>query len=65
MWLSRTAALITAIALSAGVLFGVGVYSLVILVGDLRKNGLKMVAIGLGAAAAGFLIGRLFHTAGA
>ena len=65
MWLSRTAALITAIALSAGVLFGVGVYSLVILVGDLRKNGLKMVAIGLGAAATGFLIGRLFHTPGA
>jgi VIT1/CCC1 family predicted Fe2+/Mn2+ transporter len=65
MWLSRTAALITAIALSAGVLFGVGVYSLVILVGDLRKNGLKMVAIGLGAAAAGFLIGRPLHTAGA
>ena len=31
--------------------------------GDWRKNGLKMVAIGLGAAAAGFLIGRLFHTA--
>jgi len=61
----RTAALITAIALSAGVLFGVGVYSSVTLVGDWRKNGLKMVAIGLGAAAAGFLIGRLFHTAGA
>jgi VIT1/CCC1 family predicted Fe2+/Mn2+ transporter len=51
--------------LSAGVLFGVGVYSSVILVGDWRKNGLKMVAIGLAAAAAGFLIGRLFHTAGA
>ena len=49
--------------LSAGVLFGVGVYSSVTLVGDWRKNGLKMVAIGL--AAAGFLIGRLFHTAGA
>ena len=64
MWLSRTAALITAIALSAGVLFGVGVYSLVILVGDLRKNGLKMVAIGLGAAAIGFLIGHLFHATG-
>ena len=30
-----------------------------------RKNGLKMVAIGLGAAAIGFLIGRLFHTTGA
>jgi len=65
VWLPRTAALITAIALSAGVLFGVGVYSSVTLVGDWRKNGLKMVAIGLGAAAAGFLIGRLFHTAGA
>jgi hypothetical protein len=32
-------------------------------VGDWRKNGLKMVAIGLGAAAVGFLIGHLFHTA--
>ena len=65
VWLPRTPALITAIVLSAGVLFGVGVYSSVTLVGDWRKNGLKMVAIGLGAAAAGFLIGRLFHTAGA
>jgi vacuolar iron transporter family protein len=65
VWLSRTTALITAIALSALVLFGVGVYSSVTLVGDWRKNGLKMVVIGLGAAAVGFLIGRLFHTAGA
>ena len=65
VWLPRTQALILAIVLSAGVLFGVGVYSSVTLVGDWRKNGLKMVAIGLGAAAAGFLIGRLFHTAGA
>jgi len=65
VWLPRTPALITAIVLSAAVLFGVGVYSSVTLVGDWRKNGLKMVAIGLGAAAAGFLIGRLFHTAGA
>lgn len=65
VWLDRTPALITAIVLSAAVLFGVGVYSSVTLVGDWRKNGLKMVAIGLGAAAAGFLIGRLFHTAGA
>ena len=63
VWLPRGTALITAIVLSAGVLFGVGVYSSVTLVGDWRKNGLKMVAIGLGAAAAGFLIGRLFHTA--
>jgi predicted membrane protein (TIGR00267 family) len=65
VWLPRITALITAIALSAAVLFGVGVYSSVTLVGDWRKNGLKMVAIGLGAAAIGFLIGHLFHTAGA
>ncbi|MGD0705999.1 MAG: VIT1/CCC1 transporter family protein [Trebonia sp.] len=62
VWLSRTPALVTAIVLSAGVLFGVGVYSSVTLAGDWRKNGLKMVVIGLGAAAVGFLIGRLFHT---
>jgi predicted membrane protein (TIGR00267 family) len=65
VWLSRTTALILSIVLSALVLFGVGVYSSVTLVGDWRKNGLKMVAIGLGAAAVGFLIGRLFHGAGA
>ena len=65
VWLSQTAALVTAIVLSALVLFGVGVYESVTLVGDWRKNGLKMVAIGLGAAAIGFLIGRLFHTTGA
>ena len=37
----------------------------VALVGDWRKSGLKMVLIGLGAAAIGFLIGRLVNTAGA
>src|SRR5690242_9245273 len=65
VWLPRTAALITAVVLSAAVLFGVGVYSSLTLVGDWRKNGLKMVAIGLGAAGVGFLIGRLFQAAGA
>ena len=64
VWLPRTTALILAIALSALVLFGVGVYSSVTLVGDWRKNGLKMVAIGLGAAAIGFGIGHLFHATG-
>ena len=64
IWMSRTTALITAIVLSALALFGVGVYSSLTLVGDWRKNGLKMVVIGLGAAAIGFAIGRLFHTAG-
>jgi VIT1/CCC1 family predicted Fe2+/Mn2+ transporter len=61
--LPRTPALVTAIVLSAMALFGVGVYSAVTLVGDWRKSGLRMVAIGLGAAAIGFLIGRLFNAA--
>jgi predicted membrane protein (TIGR00267 family) len=65
IWLARAPAVVVAIVLSAAVLFGVGVYSSVTLVGDWRKNGPKMVAIGLGAAAVGFLVGRLFHTAGA
>jgi vacuolar iron transporter family protein len=63
-WLSRTTALITAFILSAAVLFGVGTYSALTLVGDWRRKGLQMVVIGLGAAAVGFLIGRLFHAAG-
>jgi len=50
--------------LSAAVLFGVGAYEAVSMVGNWRKKGPQMVAIGLGAAAIGFLIGRLFHTAG-
>jgi hypothetical protein len=53
-----------AIVLSALVLFGVGTYQAVTLVGDWRKKGLQMVQIGLGAAGIGFLIGRLFHAAG-
>jgi VIT1/CCC1 family predicted Fe2+/Mn2+ transporter len=63
VWLSRTAALITAIVLSALVLFGVGAYQALTLTGDWRKKGLQMVAIGLGAAAIGFLIGRLLGAA--
>ena len=62
--LPRTEALVLAILSSALVLFGVGVYSAVTLVGDWRTSGLKMVAIGLGAAAIGFLVGRLFNVAG-
>ena len=65
VWLARTPALVLAIVLSALVLFGVGVYSAVTLVGDWRKSGLKMLVIGLGAAGVGFLIGNLFHAAGA
>lgn len=64
VWLPRTTALITAFIFSAAVLFGVGTYSALTLVGDWRRKGLQMVVIGLGAAAIGFLIGRLFHAAG-
>ena len=64
VWLPRTTALILGIALSALVLFGVGSYEAITLVGDWRKKGIQMVMIGLGAAAIGFLIGRLFHTSG-
>lgn len=61
---TRLPAIVAAIALSAVTLFAVGVYSAKTLVGDWRRSGLQMVAIGLGAAALGFLIGRLLHTAG-
>ena len=64
MVVARTPAISLAIALSAVTLFAVGVYSAKTLVGDWRKSGTQMVAIGLGAAALGFLIGRLFHTMG-
>ena len=64
MWMARSAALVLAIVLSALALFGVGVYSAVTLVGDWRKNGAQMVVIGLGAAAVGFAVGRLFGAAG-
>ena len=62
--LARTPALILAIALSALALFAVGVYSAVTLVGDWRTSGIKMVVIGLGAAAIGFAVGRLFNAGG-
>jgi VIT1/CCC1 family predicted Fe2+/Mn2+ transporter len=61
---TRTPAVIAAVALSAVTLFAVGVYSAKSLIGDWRKSGLQMVAIGLGAAGLGFLIGHLFHTTG-
>ncbi|MEA2610174.1 MAG: vacuolar iron transporter family protein [Chloroflexota bacterium] len=63
--LPRTPAVVVAIALSALALFAVGAYTAVTLVGDWRRSGLKFLAIGLGAAAVGFLVGRLFGAAGA
>jgi len=55
-------AIVVAIALSAVTLFAVGAYSAKTLIGDWRKSGLQMLTIGLGAAAVGFLIGRLLHS---
>ena len=64
VWLPRDAALVIAFGLSAMVLFGIGVYSAVTLVGDWRTSGVRMVIIGLGAAAIGFFVGHLFSAAG-
>jgi vacuolar iron transporter family protein len=65
LFLARTPALILAIVLSAVALFGVGAYTAVTLVGDWRRSGLNFLAIGLGAAAIGFFVGRLFNATGA
>ncbi len=59
--LARTPALVVAIVSSGIVLFGVGVYSSVTLVGDWRRNGVQMLVIGLGAAAVGFAVSSLIH----
>jgi VIT1/CCC1 family predicted Fe2+/Mn2+ transporter len=61
VFLSRSTALVVAIVLSAVVLFGVGAYSAITRVGVWWRQGVKMILIGLGAAAVGFLIGNLFH----
>ncbi len=63
LWLARMPAVVLAIVLSALVLFGVGVYSARSLVGNWRRSGLKMLIIGLGAAAIGFAIGLPFQSA--
>jgi VIT1/CCC1 family predicted Fe2+/Mn2+ transporter len=65
LMLPQMPVLVVALVLSAFALFGVGFYSARNLVGDWRSSGVRMVVIGLGAAALGFLIGLLFHTAGA
>lgn len=49
--------------MSAAVLFTVGVYKAKTMVGNWWKSGLEMLAIGIGAAIVGYLIGKLFHVA--
>jgi VIT1/CCC1 family predicted Fe2+/Mn2+ transporter len=56
-FLAPSAAAVTAIVFCAAVLFGVGWYKAVTLVGTWWKSGLQMLAIGLLSAFAGYLIG--------
>jgi vacuolar iron transporter family protein len=65
VWLARGTALVLALILSAVVLFAVGAYQALTRVGSWWKQGSRMVVIGLGAAALGFIIGHLFHASGA
>jgi VIT1/CCC1 family predicted Fe2+/Mn2+ transporter len=64
IFLSRGVALTIGIALGAVVLFGVGAYTALTRVGSWWKAGVRRIAIGLGAAATGFAIGRLFNAGG-
>ena len=53
--------LVTAIIISTLTLFAVGVYQALSLVGSWWKVGARMVLIGMGAAALGFVIAKIFH----
>lgn len=64
VWLARGPALLMALISSAVVLFAVGAYQALTRVGSWWKQGARMIVIGLGAAALGFAIGRLFHASG-
>jgi predicted membrane protein (TIGR00267 family) len=63
--ISVTTATIVAVPLCAVVLFAVGAYKAITLVGDWRVSGLQMTTIGMVSAAAGYGIGRLLHVSGA
>jgi predicted membrane protein (TIGR00267 family) len=62
---SVTAATIVSVPFCAAVLFAVGAYKAITLVGDWRISGLQMLLIGMVSAAAGYLIGRLLQVNGA
>jgi VIT1/CCC1 family predicted Fe2+/Mn2+ transporter len=62
MLLDRSAAIPVCIVLAALTLFAVGVYEAKTMVGSWWRSGLRMAVIGLGAAAVGVLVSRLFHT---
>lgn len=56
----RQTAMIVSLGISGLALFTIGVYEAKTYVGHRLKNGLQMMIIGMGAALAGFLIGRIF-----
>lgn len=53
--------ILISIVISGIVLFAVGVYQAITLTGSWWKSGVRMLIIGLGAAAIGFAIAKLFH----
>ncbi len=59
--MSVTVATILAVPLCGAVLFAVGAYKAITLVGDWRISGLQMLVIGMVSAAAGYGIGRLLN----
>ena len=61
---SVTVATIVSVPFCAAVLFGVGAYKAITLVGDWRVSGLQMLVIGMVSAAAGYVIGRLLQVNG-
>lgn len=60
----RVASIWSSIGLSAVALFFVGAYEAKTSVGDWRKKGFQMAAIGLGAAFVGYVVGKLFGASG-
>lgn len=59
-FLDRSQAIIAALIISALCLFAIGAYEAKTYVGSWFKHGLQMAVIGMGAALAGFFIGRIF-----
>ncbi len=62
LFLGRSGSVLASVIVSALALFAIGAYEAISLVGDWRKSGIRMAAIGLSAALVGFMIGRLFNT---
>lgn len=60
-FLSRSDATVVSLVISGVALFFVGVYQAKTFVGVWWKKGIQMIIIGLGAALAGFLIGKFFQ----